>query len=102
MRARISVVVLAVVIVLSYHEVKPQGTTSYGGFDLVDKTGNIRKPNGYRDLYQILGTFTVFNAIPMMGGSPSEKGGRATTPTLHLARLSITARLASFRMEPYS
>ena len=41
MRALISVVVLAVVIALSYHAVKPQGTTSYGGFDLVDKTGNI-------------------------------------------------------------
>ena len=77
MKARISVVVLAVVIALSYHEVKPQDTTSYGGFDLVDKTGNIRKPNGYRDNYQILGTFTVFNAIPMMGGGPSEKGGES-------------------------
>src|ERR671911_2740989 len=102
MRALISVVVLALVIALSYHEVKSQGATSFSGFDLVDKTGNIRKPDGYRDHYQILGTFTVFNAIPMASGSPSEQGGRATTPTLHLARLSITARLASFRMEPYS
>jgi hypothetical protein len=77
MRALISVVVLAVVIALSYHEVKPQDTTSDGGFDLVDKTGNIRKPNGYRDHYQILGTFTVFNAIPMASGSPSEKEGES-------------------------
>ena len=77
MRALISVVVLAVVIALSYHEVKPQGTTSYGGFDLVDKTGNIRKPNGYRDHYQILGTFTVFNAIPMVRWRSSEKGGES-------------------------
>ena len=75
MKARISVVVLAVVIALSCHEVKPQDTTSYGGFDLVDKTGNIRKPTGYRDHYQILGTFTVFNAIPMMGISARKKGG---------------------------
>jgi Cytochrome P460 len=59
MKALISVVVLAVVIVLSYHEVKSQGATSYNGFDLVDKTGNIRKPDGYRDLYQMLGTFAV-------------------------------------------
>jgi cytochrome P460 len=59
MRALISVVVLAVVIALSYHEVKSEGTMSYSGFDLVDKTGNIRKPADYRDLYQALGTFAV-------------------------------------------
>jgi hypothetical protein len=100
MRTFIPVVVLAVVIALSYHEVKSQGTTSYSGFDLVDKTGNIRKPDGYRDHYQILGTFTVFSAIPMASGSPSEQGGRATTPTLHLARPSITARVESSRTEP--
>jgi hypothetical protein len=77
MRALISVVVLAVVIALSYHEVKSQGATSFSGFDLVDKTGNIRKPDGYRDRYQILGTFTVFDAIPMASGSPSEQGGQS-------------------------
>ena len=73
MRTLISVVVLALVIALSYHEVKSQGATSFSGFDLVDKTGNIRKPDGYRDHYQILGTFTVFSAIPMAPG-PSAKG----------------------------
>ena len=77
MRALISVVVLAVVIALSYHEVKSQDATSFSGFDLVDKTGNIRKPDGYRDRYQILGTFTVFSAIPMASGSPSEQGGQS-------------------------
>jgi hypothetical protein len=77
MRTRISVVVLAVVIALSYHEIKSQGATSFSGFDLVDKTGNIRKPDGYRDRYQILGTFTVFDAIPMASGSPSEQGGQS-------------------------
>lgn len=73
MRNLISVVVLAVVIALSYHEVKSLGATSFSGFDLVDKTGNIRKPNDYRDHYQILGTFAVLNAIPMAPG-PTEKG----------------------------
>lgn len=73
MRTLISVVVLAVVIALSYHEVKSLGATSFSGFDLVDKTGNIRKPNDYRDHYQILGTFAVLNAIPMAPG-PTEKG----------------------------
>ena len=77
MRTFIPVVVLALVIALSYHEVKSQGATSFSGFDLVDKTGNIRKPDGYRDRYQILGTFTVFNAIPMASGSPSEKEGES-------------------------
>ena len=72
MGRRISLIVLAVVIVLSYDEVKSQGTTSYNGFDLVDKTGNIRKPDGYRDQYQILGTFTVFNAAPMASGTATE------------------------------
>ena len=67
-------IVLAVVIVVSYHEIMSQSKTSFNGFDLVDKTGNIRKPNDYRDHYQMLGTFTVINAIPMSGGSPSEEG----------------------------
>ena len=77
MRTFIPVVVLALVIALSNHEVKSQGATSFSGFDLVDKTGNIRKPDGYRDRYQILGTFTVFSAIPMASGSPSEQGGQS-------------------------
>jgi hypothetical protein len=59
MRTFIPVVVLALVIALSYHEVKSQGATSFSGFDLVDKTGNIRKPADYRALYQALGTFAV-------------------------------------------
>ena len=59
MRIFIPVVVLALVIALSYHEVKSQGATSFSGFDLVDKTGNIRKPADYRDLYRTLGTFAV-------------------------------------------
>ena len=96
MRALIPVVVLAVVIALSYHEVKSQGATSFSGFDLVDKTGNIRKPDGYRDHYQILGTFTVLNAIPMASGSPSESGGRVTTPTLHLARPKYYRKTGKF------
>jgi hypothetical protein len=52
MRALIPVVVLAVVIALSYHEVKSQGTTSYSGFDLVDKMGRICRK--VHELYHIL------------------------------------------------
>jgi hypothetical protein len=38
--------------------VRSQSSGSANGFDLVDKTGNIRKPADVRDLYQILGVFT--------------------------------------------
>ena len=38
-----------------------QGKPGYSGFDLVDTTGNIRKPLDYRDHYQALGTFTVLD-----------------------------------------
>jgi len=77
MRTIIALAVLALVIALSPREVTPRGATSFAGFDLVDKTGTIRKPDGYRDHYQILGTFTVFNAIPMVSGNPSDKGGES-------------------------
>jgi hypothetical protein len=36
-----------------------QSNSSYNGFDLVDKTGNIGKPADYRARYQALGTFEV-------------------------------------------
>ena len=74
MRSRILKVVLTLVLLAGYQPVNSQSNRSYNGFDLVDKTGNIRKPGDYRDHYQILGTFTVLNAIPMSSGSPSEKG----------------------------
>lgn len=46
-----------------------QSNDPSNGFDLVDKTGNIRKPTDVRDLYQMLGTFTIFDPIPMAPGS---------------------------------
>ena len=71
-----SLVVLLTFILLSeQQQPKSQSNNSYNGFDLVDKAGNIRKPIGYRDNYQILGTFTVRDAIPMTGGGPQAKGG---------------------------
>lgn len=39
----------------------PQSQNSYDGFQLVDQSGNIRKPNNFRASYQALGTFTVLN-----------------------------------------
>ena len=38
-----------------------QSKTPFDGFKLVDKTGNIRKPDDYRDLYQMLGTWMVLD-----------------------------------------
>lgn len=58
---RLSIVVLAFLILAGYEEVKPQPQNNYGGFDLVDKAGNIRKPNDFRDRYQALGTYMVLN-----------------------------------------
>ncbi len=54
-------------------QVKSQSNRSYNGFDLVDKTGNIRKPADFRDLYQILGTYVVLSPKVTMSGE-SGKG----------------------------
>jgi Cytochrome P460 len=45
----------------SYLFAHSQSKEDFNGFDLVDKTGNIRKPADYRDLYQLLGTYTVLD-----------------------------------------
>lgn len=56
MTGRISFVVLALVVLAGYQLINSQSTDSFNGFELVDKTGNIRKPIDYRDRYQALGT----------------------------------------------
>lgn len=38
-----------------------QSKSSFEGFKLVDKAGNIRKPEDYRDRYQVLGTYMVLD-----------------------------------------
>ena len=59
MIARMSFVTLALVLLSgSYQTIESQKTTSFNGFDLVDKAGNISKPADVRDLYQFLGTYT--------------------------------------------
>lgn len=55
---RLCIIVLAFLILAGYEEGKPQPQNNYGGFDLVDKAGNIRKPADFRDLYQMLGVYT--------------------------------------------
>ena len=61
MSSRISIVVLTLVILAGYQQIKSQSSSSNNGFDLVDKSGNIRKPRDYRDRYQSLGTYTVLD-----------------------------------------
>jgi hypothetical protein len=42
-------------------QMEAQSRTSFNGFQLVDKAGNIRKPMDVRDTYQSLGAFTVID-----------------------------------------
>jgi hypothetical protein len=56
-----AIVILALVVLAGHDQAKSQTTAGFNGFDLVDKTGNIRKPSDYRDHYQALGTFTVLD-----------------------------------------
>jgi len=55
---RISFVILTLVVLVGYVLVNAQKTDTFKGFELVDKTGNIRKPADFRDLYQALGVYT--------------------------------------------
>jgi len=54
-------VVLSLLMLAAYQQSKPQTKTQDNSNynELVDKTGNIRKPADYRDGYQALGTFFV-------------------------------------------
>jgi hypothetical protein len=72
MTLRISFVILTLVGVAAYQVVssprasgsqKTAGsrTASFNGYELVDKTGNIRKPAAYRDRYPVLGAYTVID-----------------------------------------
>ena len=69
---RISFVILTVVILAGYQPINSQRAStsqktsntqkaSFNGLELVDKTGNIRKPADYRDHYQSLGTWAVLD-----------------------------------------
>ena len=57
---RVSIAVLAILAV-GNQPAKPQARNSFDGFAFVDKSGNIRKPTDYRDLYQTLGTYFVLD-----------------------------------------
>ena len=54
-----AIVILTLAILAGYQQAKSQTNPRFNGFDLVDKTGNIRKPSDYRDKYEVLGTYAV-------------------------------------------
>jgi hypothetical protein len=58
-KKRYLILILALIVLASY-TVQPQTNRSgSNGFDLVDKSGVIRKPADYRDRFQALGVFSV-------------------------------------------
>jgi len=61
MSFRIAIFLLTLLILAGYQQVKPQTGDGYNGWALVDKAGNIRKPNDLRDHYQALGTYMVLD-----------------------------------------
>src|SRR5258705_2906820 len=61
MSFRIAIFLLTLLILAGYQQVKPQTGDGYNGWALVDKAGNIRKPNDFRDHYQALGTYMVLD-----------------------------------------
>ena len=61
MSGRITLLILALVLLMGQQPLRSQSKASANGFDLVDKTGNLRKPADYRDLYELLGTYTVLD-----------------------------------------
>jgi hypothetical protein len=56
-----AIVILTLVVLAGHQQAKSQTNPRFNGFDLVDKTGNIRKPSDYRDEYEALGTYTVLD-----------------------------------------
>ena len=61
MSIRISMIILLFVIFVGGQQLGSQTKANPGGFDLVDRTGNIRRPQDYRDRYPSLGTFVVLD-----------------------------------------
>jgi len=51
-----AIVFLCLIAVAGVQQTGAQDVVSFDGFKLVDKTGNIAKPEDYRDRYQMLGT----------------------------------------------
>lgn len=53
--------ILSLTAVATFRGATAETKSFFDGFKLVDRTGNIRKPSDYRDLYQILGAYIVLD-----------------------------------------
>src|SRR5580692_6513618 len=58
MTSRIAFAILTFAFLGVHPQLKPANNETLNGFSLVDKTGNIRKPADFRDVYQALGVYT--------------------------------------------
>jgi hypothetical protein len=58
MSFRTLLILFSFLILAPRQSLRSQGPPGFNGFDLVDKTGNIRKPADVRDRYQALGVYT--------------------------------------------
>ena len=85
-----SVVLLALIVLVGYQQVKPQTSNAPNGFDLVNKAGNIRKPADYRTRYESLGAYTVLdpkgNQMHFTYASPGAIEYYRKTESLPMAR----------------
>lgn len=61
MRFVVPSIALSLCVLAGYAEVRAQTKKSPNGFDLVDKNGNISKPENVRDSYQSLGAYVVLD-----------------------------------------
>jgi Cytochrome P460 len=59
MSARLASLIVSLAFLTAHQTVTSQAGGGHNGFDLVDKAGSIRKLADVRDLYQLLGTYTV-------------------------------------------
>ena len=62
MRRRFSMVVVPLLLLAGLGPARSETGSGGSGFDLVDTTGTIRKPPGFRDRYQVLGTYAVVDS----------------------------------------
>jgi Cytochrome P460 len=61
MNARVTLLVLALAASAGFSQTKSRQISTFDGFRLVDQSGNIRKPQDYRDRYEALGAWTVLD-----------------------------------------
>lgn len=53
--------ILSLTVLGTFRGAAAQSKSSFDAFKFVNKTGNIRKPDHYRDLYQLLGAYMVLD-----------------------------------------